>query len=72
MSGVYEEQARAVKAAKLAHVLRKAMRRAGISIEQVEAASIEAKRDAARLAGVNMPSDKTWEIVVRLLRERAL
>ena len=65
----YEEEGRAVKATALARVLLPVMRRnPRLSIEGVEAMGPEARATVAKLAGVKVPSDRTWAVMVQLIR----
>lgn len=69
----FERVARLEKATALANEL-EAWCEAVIQADDVAAAVANLDRDArleaARLAGVNAPSDATWEVVVELLRDR--
>jgi hypothetical protein len=68
----YEEQARAVKAFKLARAARRLMRETDLPIEAFTNADEEARKRFARFAGVQSkraPSEATWQIMLALLRD---
>ncbi len=61
----YEMAARHKKVAELVAVLR----RAGVTADEAEQSNESSRSLAAVAAGVNPPSEKTWELVVKSLRD---
>lgn len=67
----YEEEGRAVKATKLARVLLPVLRRnPRMTADAVAAMGPEARAVVAQLAGVKVPSDRTWAVAVSMIRDQ--
>lgn len=63
----HESRARARKSFKIARVVVRACREAGLTVAAVEHASASEREAAARIAGTRPPSDETWQVVVGLV-----
>lgn len=63
----HEARARAVKAAKLARVLRGVLAEPGVTLDGIAGAGDEFRGRVARLAKVHPPSEATWQAAVGIL-----
>lgn len=66
----HEERQRATKAYRLAKVLLPIVLEINSTAEAVEAMPPEARAATADVAGVNVPSDRTWAVVVEIIRDQ--
>jgi hypothetical protein len=66
-SNPYEKQNRHKKATMLVDLLEKS----DLTVEQIEKLSSSERDIVSTLAGVNKPSEETWNLVIQLIKNRA-